>query len=82
MLKVVVQNISFDPDGETEVSYYLPDTDVKAPGVARMQTLLIPTGFEYDDEINAVIEAARMLVLDVLEDFEALPTAFPAPAPE
>jgi hypothetical protein len=80
MIKIVIQHISFDPEGETEVAYYLPETDVKAPGVAKMQTLLIPTGYEYDDEVNAVLEAARHLVMDVLQDFDELPSAF-TPAP-
>lgn len=76
MIKIVVQNIVLDPDGETEVSYYLPETDVKSPGLARMQTLIIPKGFRYDDEIDAVVEAAQHLVADVLEDFDDLPSAF------
>lgn len=82
MIAVEIQSISFDESGHAEVSFYLPESDVKAPGVARMQTLIIPKGFEYDDELDAVLEAAKVLVLDVMEDFEQMPSAFAQAEPE
>jgi hypothetical protein len=71
-----IQNINFDTDGAVHIAYYIPDQDVKAPGVAHLHTLMIPKGFDYDDEITALLDAAEYLILDVLEDFEALPSAF------
>lgn len=82
MPKVEIQNITFDEHGHLEVAYYQPDIDVKAPGLAKMHTLIIPKGYEYDDEIDAVVAAATHLLLDVLEDFDALPSAFLAPGPQ
>ena len=76
MIKVAVQTISFGSEGEVEMTYMLPESDVKAPGLARMHTILIPKGYEYDDEIAAVSEAADHLLLDVLEDFESQPSAY------
>lgn len=76
MIRVEIQNIAFDHDG-VEVSYYLPETDVKATGVAKMSTLMVGMGGDFDDEIDAAREAVRFLVLDVLESFEAMAAAGP-----
>jgi hypothetical protein len=82
MTKVEIQNISFDGDGNMEVAYYIPAADVKAPGLAKMTTLVIPKGYEYDDEMDAVYEAATHLVLDILEDFDKLPAMIETPVGE
>lgn len=76
MIKVAIQSVSFGSEGEVEMTYMLPESDVKAPGLARMHTILIPKGYEYDDEMAALSEAADLLLLDVLEDFESQPSAY------
>jgi hypothetical protein len=63
------------------MTYMLPESDVKAPGLVRMHTILIPRGSEYDDEMSALSEAADLLLLDVLEDFESQPSAYEEEAP-
>lgn len=79
MINIEIQNVSFDGEGNAEVAFYLPDADVKGHGLARMQTLIISKGGQYDDELDAVLEAAKLLIADVLEDFDALPSAFITP---
>lgn len=81
MIKIEIQNVSFDEQG-IELAYYLPEVDVKAPGYARMHTLIIALGGDHDDEIAAVVDAAKALAADVLDSFEALPAFVPPPAEE
>lgn len=69
---IVIQNISFDSDGDLHISYFRPQTDTKVAGLAHLHTLLVPTGFDYDDEIHAVIDAIDYLVRDVLDDWDTL----------
>lgn len=70
--QIAIQNVSFDPDGDLHISYFFPQTDTKTAGLAHLHTLLIPVGFDYDDEINAVIDAISYLVRDVLDDWDKL----------
>lgn len=69
---IIIQNISFDPDGDVQLSYVIPDRDTKEVGLAHLHTLLIPTGFDYDEEIQAIQDAADYLVRDVLQDWDKL----------
>jgi hypothetical protein len=70
--KVTIQSIGVDTDG-LQIGYYIPADDIKSNDVIHMHTLIVPLGADYDDEIAAVIEAARHLVLDVLDDLPRLP---------
>ena len=64
--KHVIQSIGFDDSG-VFIEYLVPST-VKASGLGLQSTLIIPTDDDYDDEIEALIDAARHLLLDALED--------------
>lgn len=69
--KVTIQSIGVDTDG-LQIGYYIPAEDIKSNDVIHMHTLIVPLGADYDDEITAVLEAARYLVLDVLDDLPRL----------
>lgn len=71
---IVVQTVQLQSDGGVQVSYYLPETDLKANGVLHMHTVIIPAGDQYDDEIGAFRDALTHLLLDVLDDLPTLPT--------
>ncbi len=72
MLKIRLQSCTFEADGGMQITYYLPDTDVKAAGVVRLQTLMVPPGAEYEDEMESARGAVSHLVRDVLDDWDSL----------
>lgn len=73
MIERLIQSVAVSPDGGLQIGYYAPGTDVKANGVILLSTLVVPPDDEYDDEIEAVLDAIKHLVADVLEDFANLP---------
>ncbi len=71
--RVVIQTVAFEPDGGVQIAYYTPRTDVTTVGVINAHTLVVPAGYDYDDEIQAVLDAVEHLVLDVMDDWKRLP---------
>lgn len=69
----VVQHVAVEPDGSVQIGFYTPAADLKASGVAQMHTILVPAGDEYDEEIEAVMDAVHHLIDDVLDSFPHLP---------
>lgn len=76
---IIIQSVAIEPDGGLQISFYRPQEDIKGNGVLHMHTLVIPADDDYDDEIEAVLEAARYAVRDVLEDIPNLEAATPKP---
>ncbi len=70
--RVQIRGISFEPDGATVLEYCIPAKDARANGVVLNHILRIPYGDQYDDEIDAVTDAALLLINDVLEDLPHL----------
>jgi hypothetical protein len=75
-----VQHVAVDDEG-LQIGYYDPDVDMKAPGMVRLHTLIVPRGYDYDDEIDAINDAIVYLLNDVGEDWTKLP-APTGPTPE
>ncbi len=73
MIERLIQNLVVGPDGGVQIGFYTPSEDVKANQVVHLHTLVVPPNDEYDDEIEAAIEAIKHLVADVLEDLPNLP---------
>lgn len=71
--KMQIQNVSFDSDGDMHITYVMA-RDVKVNGVGIANTMLVPAGDNYDEEIRAVREAIEYAVGDVLEDMPTLQT--------
>ncbi len=69
----IIRNIAIEPEGDMEISYFTPRLDVTTPGAVHVHTLIVPAGFDYDDEMRAVLEAADFLIGDVLDDWDKLP---------
>lgn len=76
---LIIQQITVEPDGGLQIGFYRPHDDIKANGVLHLHTLLIPADDDYDDEIEAVLDAARFAVRDVLEDLPNLEAMKPKP---
>lgn len=64
---LAVQNIAFDADGSCHIAYYQPNVDIRESGLVTTHTMSVPMGDDYDDEIAALLEAVKYLVLDVLD---------------
>jgi hypothetical protein len=69
-----IQHLAIDDQG-LQIGYYDPDTDMKAPGLVKLHTLVVGRGMDYDDEIDAVLDAIIYLLNDVHEDWDTLPGA-------
>lgn len=68
----LISGVEFTPDG-VSITYGSPSRDLKANGVMHSHTLHVPHGDEYDDEVDAVLDAATALLADVLEDLDQMP---------
>lgn len=62
-----ILGIEIDPEG-VALSYVRIPTDIRKNGLAWRHQVIVPNGSDYDDEIEAVIEAAQALLTDVLDD--------------
>jgi hypothetical protein len=51
---------------------YMKEGDAKANGLVFQRSVFVPSGSDYDDELEAVAETLRALLADVLEDEEAV----------
>lgn len=65
---LVIAQITFEPDGSMHVSYHRPEQDSHDNGVITTHTMYVPMGEDYDEELLTVLGAARLLLLDVLDD--------------
>lgn len=79
--RVLVRSVTFEADGSVVLEYCIPAKDARANGVVLNHILSVPFGDEYDDEIDAVQDAALHLISDVLEDLPTLEPYRP-PAPD
>lgn len=77
---LIIRSINFLPTGDVAIEYTHPLQDYKVNGLAVNHQLFVPGDQDYDDEIEAVLDAATALVRDALEDFGRLdPMAMPTP---
>jgi hypothetical protein len=76
-----IQHVAVD-EGTLQIGYFDPNVDMKAPGLVRLHTLIVPKGDDYDDEIDAVLDALVYLLNDVAEDWDNLPAPRPLAAME
>jgi hypothetical protein len=66
----LIRSLTFQPDGSVAVEYVTPATDVKANGLEINHVLLIPRDSDYDDELDAVMEAVNAMLEDAIEDLD------------
>jgi hypothetical protein len=64
----VIRGLSFQEDGGVAMEYTYPARDMKASGLVVNHTIYIPVD-DYEDEIDAISEAAVFLLRDALDDF-------------
>lgn len=77
--RVVLRTVQFEPDGSVVIEYCIPAKDARENGVVLNHIMSVPYGQDYDDEIDAVHDAALELISDVLED---LPNLAPIRPPQ
>lgn len=81
--RVLLRGLTFEPDGSVLIEYCIPAIDARQNGVVLNHTLYVPTGADYNDEIDAVQDAILALIGDVLEDLPNLePMRPPQPSDE
>lgn len=68
MQDVEIVGINLLEDGGVELVYLKIPDDAKANGLLWKHAVHIPAKSDYDDELEAVHEALRALLLDVLDD--------------
>jgi hypothetical protein len=76
--EITITTVHLETDGSVQVSYCLPQVDLKVNGVVHMHSVLIPSGANYEDELTNFRDALVYMVRDVLEDLETL-EAMPQP---
>lgn len=74
-----IQGLNIDQDGDMHISYVLEE-HVKANGIGIANTMLVPAGTDYDQEMQNVLDAIIYLIGDVLEDMPRLRSAAEAEA--
>lgn len=72
MARILIRNVAFNPDG-VSIDYMTLPGDARENGLAITHNLWIPREDDYDDEIEAMEQAAQEAVLDALDDFKKLP---------
>ena len=63
----VLASVEFHGDG-LSLTYVRYPKDVRQNGLAWQHRVLVPHGSDYDDEIEAVVDALEALLADVLDD--------------
>lgn len=62
-----ITGIEIGSDG-VAIGYIRVPTDIRKNGLAWQHHVTVPAGTDYDDEIEALVEAAQALLADVLDD--------------
>ena len=70
--KRLVRNVAFAEDG-VSIDYMEVPADIRENGLLITHQIFIPEGEDYDDEIDAIRQAALDAVDDALDDFTKLP---------
>lgn len=83
MPKLIIRALNFDPDGGVSFDFMEPYADIRENDLVMNHVLFVPADDEYEDEIDALRDAAQYLLADALEDFRRMPpltaTEFPTP---
>lgn len=72
----VILGLELGGDSVTFTYITIP-ADIRETGLAQQHTIQIPLGGDYEDEVDALMEAAEALLEDALDDFERLPAYEP-----
>ena len=72
MSRVLVRQIAIHPDG-VAIDYIRMPEDARENGLTVTHNIWIPRGEDYEDELDAIEDAAREAVLDALDDLDKLP---------
>lgn len=72
MARILIRHIAFNEDG-VSIDYMTLPGDARENGLAITHNLWIPREDDYDEELDAIEEAAQEAVRDALDDFNKLP---------
>ena len=70
--RFLIRSITIHPDG-VALEFMDADTDMRRNGMQLQHVLFVPEGDDYDDEIQALVDAAHALLIDALEDYGNMP---------
>lgn len=70
--RILIRHVAFNEDG-VSIDYMTLPGDARENGLALTHNVWIPREDDYDDEIDAIEQAAQEAVLDALDDFKKLP---------
>lgn len=66
--ELVINAVEAGPDGGLVIHYGRLPRDVRKNGLMWQHTVQVPADSDYDDELEAVQEAVKALLEDVLDD--------------
>lgn len=69
--RYIISSITIQADG-TAIEYLRPDGDVFVSGLQHQHVIFIPRGADYDDELDAIEDAAEAALADALQDTQTL----------
>lgn len=72
----VILSLNLDAQG-VSIAYMTLPADIRQTGLAAQHSLMIPADGDYDEEIDALRDAALALLEDALEDFVTVPAFEP-----
>lgn len=67
--QIDISGVEIVPEG-VSISYMRVPRDVRKNGLLWQHNVVVPTGSDYDDEIETFMDALQALLVDVLEDEE------------
>ncbi len=67
--RFIIRSITITPDG-TALEYVETDRDVWPSGLQHQHVVFIPRGDDYEDELDAIEEAAQAALIDALQDIQ------------
>lgn len=77
--KFIIRTLTFSQDGSVGIDFMEPLADIRENDLLMNHVLFVPAEDEYDDEIDALRDAALYLLADALEDFRRMPPLTEAP---
>lgn len=77
--KYIIRALTFSQDGSVGIDFMEPLADLRENDLLMNHVLFVPAEDEYDDELDALRDAAQELLADALEDFRRMPPLTEAP---
>jgi len=70
--RFLISSMTWQPDG-IAIEFMDVDGDLRVSGLQMQHVIFVPTEDEYDEEMDAVTDAAMALLVDALQDYGSTP---------